>query len=461
MTAPSILLETSNPVAYNYCYIPSFNRYYWITEWTSDHGFWRADCSVDVLTTYRTEILESYQYVTRNQSKYNLEVPDNMYPMIDGVDYSVTEFGADSPFAGDPWKAILGIAGRSNNPFNGLSYFQITRNDLEVFMDMLFDPDLGIFRSSGGYFDVSSDTMKALIQPLQYIPLCYGLPYDLTAQGAPFQSVSGLFVGFWPCVFPGATIKMATAAMGATFYEIWSKTFNLPTRSIETQPLGTWASKLPYTEYKLFAGPFGQISIDASKMNIAIGNSVTARIKADLYGNAILTLEDGSGNIIYRDQVNVAVDFKLTSLAINKMERAFNAAGTMMNVAGSAAGGVASGIMGNPMGIAGSISGGVGSVMNGIKNHLESKFPQPLMTGSTSGNLAQVMEPWKLQTSFYHIASEDREHFGRPLCERVQLSDSELSGYTECANATIAISGTSAEHDMIINFLNTGFYKEN
>lgn len=456
LTAPSILLETSNPTAYNYCYIAAFNRYYWINEWTSDHGFWIANCSVDVLTTYRAEILDSYQYVVRNQAKYSLEVPDNMYSMIDGVEFSTVDMSSDSPF--NSFVAIFGVAGKGGNPFNGLSYYQTNYEDLLEFMNIMFDPNLGPFLAQGESFDVSNATMKALIQPLQYIPVCYALPYDLTAHQAIATSVSEVPIGFWKIAGTYGHTKRASTQMGSQFFEIWSKTITIPARSLETQPLGTWASKLPFTEYKLFAGPFGQIVIDTSKMNLTLGNSITLRIKADLYGNAILTIEDNAGNIIYRTNANVAVDFKLTSLAINRMDQTLGVVSGVMGAAGSIAGGAASG---NPLGIASGIAGGINAALGTISDAIKAEFPTPQSTGAVSGNLASIMEPWKLQATFHKIANEDREHFGRPLCERVQLSDGELSGFTQCASATIAIPGTSQEHDMVINFLNSGFYKEN
>ena len=49
---PSIILDRSNPTSFNSVRIPTFNRYYWITDWVSDHGMWIANCSVDVLNSW-------------------------------------------------------------------------------------------------------------------------------------------------------------------------------------------------------------------------------------------------------------------------------------------------------------------------------------------------------------------------------------------------------------------------
>ena len=60
VTSPSIVIEHSNPVGYNYAYIPAFGRYYYINDITSvRNGIWRLSLSVDVLMTYRSDILQA------------------------------------------------------------------------------------------------------------------------------------------------------------------------------------------------------------------------------------------------------------------------------------------------------------------------------------------------------------------------------------------------------------------
>lgn len=55
---PVVLIEMENPSQYNYCFIPEFNRYYFITDITSVRtGLWRISCSVDVLMSFQSQIL--------------------------------------------------------------------------------------------------------------------------------------------------------------------------------------------------------------------------------------------------------------------------------------------------------------------------------------------------------------------------------------------------------------------
>lgn len=55
---PTILIETTNPSSYNYAYIPEFGRYYFITDMVSVRtNLWRMSLSVDVLMSFKTQIL--------------------------------------------------------------------------------------------------------------------------------------------------------------------------------------------------------------------------------------------------------------------------------------------------------------------------------------------------------------------------------------------------------------------
>ena len=55
---PSFLIEATNPSGYNYCYIAEFGRYYFITNITSVRtDIWRIDCAVDVLMSFKNQIL--------------------------------------------------------------------------------------------------------------------------------------------------------------------------------------------------------------------------------------------------------------------------------------------------------------------------------------------------------------------------------------------------------------------
>ena len=63
--APSILIQ-SNPIGYNYAYIPEFGRYYYIKNITAFRkGAYIIDLKCDVLMSFKDEILNMSGIVSR------------------------------------------------------------------------------------------------------------------------------------------------------------------------------------------------------------------------------------------------------------------------------------------------------------------------------------------------------------------------------------------------------------
>lgn len=57
---PTILIEVENPSAYNYAYIPTFGRFYFIKEFISVRtNLWRIILESDPLESFKNEILSN------------------------------------------------------------------------------------------------------------------------------------------------------------------------------------------------------------------------------------------------------------------------------------------------------------------------------------------------------------------------------------------------------------------
>lgn len=69
ITNPSIFLESqSNLSTYNYCYIPEFDRYYYITNVLSvRNNLWQIICKVDVLMSFKEAIFNSYAIIEESK----------------------------------------------------------------------------------------------------------------------------------------------------------------------------------------------------------------------------------------------------------------------------------------------------------------------------------------------------------------------------------------------------------
>ena len=75
---PVITLSTAIDVeSYNYCYIPEYNRYYYISNIVSVvNGLWSLNLSVDVLMSFKQHFSKFDVILKRSQTVYNKYIND-------------------------------------------------------------------------------------------------------------------------------------------------------------------------------------------------------------------------------------------------------------------------------------------------------------------------------------------------------------------------------------------------
>lgn len=91
----SLQLDSFNDVInFNYIYIPELRRYYYVENSTiREDGFVQIQCRVDVLKSFKTDILASTQYVDRQENKCSYQVPDNGYTIKSNRNLTIKNFG--------------------------------------------------------------------------------------------------------------------------------------------------------------------------------------------------------------------------------------------------------------------------------------------------------------------------------------------------------------------------------
>ena len=106
---PSIMLDASTLPKYNYCYITSTDKYYYITNVTAmSNKMYKLDLQEDVLMTFKNEILNLNAIVSR--SRYG-------DPYIDGDNIQATSQSAttvinyQSGFSNTPHNIIITAGG--------------------------------------------------------------------------------------------------------------------------------------------------------------------------------------------------------------------------------------------------------------------------------------------------------------------------------------------------------------
>lgn len=69
---PRLMLTGVTDFTYNYLYIPNYNRYYYINDYTIvTNNLVMIDCEVDVLMSFKDSILANKGTIERNASVYN------------------------------------------------------------------------------------------------------------------------------------------------------------------------------------------------------------------------------------------------------------------------------------------------------------------------------------------------------------------------------------------------------
>ena len=438
------LSTTTNMTQYNYCKIGHFqNRYYFISDWVSDHGLWIAHLKVDVLATYKTDIGSSYQYVKRSASKSNLAIPDTAYPITSQRSITSTYVYNPVKLQGDKIDFIIGMLNydqTSNSKINGIQYLVMSEADLLTFTDKLLTQD---------YFDIDpllqaigldGKFLHAIVNVSQYITESYMLPHS--SMGS--VNVSHTCAGSWTLSSPN-NIKAIGAGYSYNVTSFTGNSFTIPAHP-QTQTHGVYLNGSPYSHHVLHAGPFGDIPLDF--VPATAQPTLKYTIKMDFKGNAQLLIMDSDDHLLTSAYANLAVPIPM----ISTTDRALQGRTAIGAEIGSAVMSMGTSLLS-------------GNANERLANAVTDLFPTPNASGGSEGVLA-VNQDWWLSSEFYMVAGGVVEggemasnKIGRPLCETVQISS--LSGYIQCdSEVDISLSAYDSEITQVRSLMTSGFYYE-
>jgi hypothetical protein len=95
---PSILVQQTTAPQFNYVYISSFGRYYFVSNITAvNQKLWQIDLKCDVLMTYKSGVQTLSAIIGRQENDYNADLNDTDLPIEKGVDINIEEFNT-TPF---------------------------------------------------------------------------------------------------------------------------------------------------------------------------------------------------------------------------------------------------------------------------------------------------------------------------------------------------------------------------
>lgn len=247
---------------FNYSYIESFRRYYFITDWYYDSGFWYAVLAVDVLASYKTEIGGSLQFITRSYSDYNPLIIDASYPTTGEISRSGDFITPASFWGANPTGAngliVIGVIGASASGIGAVTYYAMSMAVFNAFMNSMLS---SIAWANISTAEISAELQKALINPTQYITFCRWYPIDAGsfAQGGATTTLS---LGWWTFNLSG------TARVLNTVGSAWvnrNNEMDIPKHPQHTGR-GLFTEFSPYSSYMLKFLPFGVFEIDSTEL---------------------------------------------------------------------------------------------------------------------------------------------------------------------------------------------------
>lgn len=441
----------ASPQSFTYAYIGEFARWYFVRDWTWAEGLWQCSLEVDVLASFKTDIGNSQAYIERSAYEYDGAIQDKWYP-------ATTNFSTERVALASSWNGIapsggcyvVGIicnANRASSQIGGaVTYYVMTPAQLGSLMSYLlgtgFLDDNGFPATMTATQQLTQDTAKALINPVQYIASCMWLPCDAYVIGD--GSNHRIVLGYYDMDSNVATGQYLDAVVFTM-----NVTGQIPIHP-QAATRGKYLNYAPYTRLTLNVPPFGSIPLDTSFCEI--GSYLYCRVWCDpITGKATMRIElypdsshTGSGAIVREVSTMMGVPIQLAQMTpdyINAIGSALALATTMDS---AWRGDIGDGALATRS-------------FNAIGSAIDSLMPQVESQGVSGSFLATVMPP-QLTAQYFVVTDEDNDEFGRPLCAIRTINT--LPGFIKCRDAHVDFSCYKDEKTRILNYMISGFYWE-
>ena len=418
-----------NPSEYNYAYIPAFNRYYFIREWTSTGRLWVCSMAVDALASWVDEIGEQQLYVTRSAYRKNGNIADGLYPILS--DYTINKYQYASDYAtriGSGW-FVVGIINADNDAVGAVSYYVFTPTQFSAFKQALMTTSTWT-----GVSDITEELLKTLFNPFQYIASCKWFPYE-PPTGA---TIASLPFGWWSfdvdCRELSSVVQYSKRRKEITSDYI--------PKHPQAGARGDYLNNEPFSEYELAYSPYGLIRLPGW-INIDSSDLILSETIDFITGNSTLIVyaTNAAENQQVAAEVSapIAIDVQIaqTNVDFTPALRSF----------GSAAASIASL----------DFKGAIADAASGIASAVTAA--PTVQTSGRNGGFSDLViydAYITIHCKFYSVATNSNRLLGSPLCEDVQLKT--IPGYIEVLSPHVSIACTEEERQMIEAYMASGFF---
>lgn len=426
---------------YNYCYCPEFKRYYFISDIISETSrVFYIVCQVDVLATFRDDILNTKAFILYAESKYNSMLTDSRLPISSrserhNVYVDISEFNNDGCF-------ILTIASQSGGKNGCALTLSLNSEQMSEVADKLYSAD---------FWD---NIKQYFVDPLDAIISCIWIPISqstVSALGLTYNIKFGGYV-LGSGDFASRTVKLSTIHI-KPYVKYKGRVWNPDTNSYEV----SWADYRncePVSQYTLFLPGYGITEIP---MVDIIGDG---KIEPEIYIDIILSpitgdityiiqpFSNGLGAEAFYNAIKICKGNIGVEVPVSSRQRGY--ASTLGNLSQALTSGIATTITGSAYAAIGTVQ----SIGDAVLNMFNTEY-------SVSGNLGG----WSMTGTMYKAIcytevkaisdspSNINSCIGRPLYQTKKLGD--MIGLVKCTGAYVKTWATQQEHEMIAHYVNS------
>lgn len=438
------------------------DRYYFIDDVVSvRNGQWEVYCILDVLATYKADILASTQYVCYSANSAKTWLADTRIPVQRDVTYD-EKLGLDTGMFSSTGFYVLTVVGKEGTACYGVPITTIEKivEDIQDWVDddwaaVLagnYDPNNPINYTWGDEKEAIKSLAQMLVQTgcignayqnaPQMIRSCIWVPLNLSFWET--GSAEGIYLGNYRTGYAANRIRTAPSTNSITIDIPWK--YSDWRRSV----CESVYVRLPYAGLV----EIGADSV-ASESQIKVQVSVCAVDGTMAYrvmttGNKTIGYYSGSCAAPY-------------SIGINQRTAAGEVAQTAIAGISKTVAAATDVSLSNPLSF---VSAGAEAALEGVNaayqtaNAALSTHPTCIgsMGGAASAGLEQKVGIIVMSHTINTEPSAMAATMGRPEMAPKALSG--LTGFCQCANAHVALAAQAREIDAVDFYLNSGFFIE-
>lgn len=441
ITNPVLFIRGSQfDIGYNYCYIPKWSRYYFVNNIKiNTGGVFEVSLSVDVLASFKNDILEAKAYVRRSQSHGSTHIPDSTWSH--SSDYSTITKDIDIGLSTDGCYLLFTASSETEttNASPAVCVYAVTGLTLRLICSYLFSSDF--FESSmSGVDTVSKSLAKTFFNPFSYVLKCMWLPISVTDLSTVTRKIA---FGWWTTDYDGNYLITGKKKI---LFDI-----AMPAYSDWTNRDASW------TDISIYVPSIGELSISPEYC----GQTLKATLVIDLTnGHSDLFIKDGNF-LVQSASGQMGADVQLSALYEDIVGDLGSRGGLIKSAISGIGSFIKSSIDNATADDMGNLSiHNVGDIVSDTVHGAQSALQPKCSTIGANGNKATLTEFNHVLISVhrYNKLGDDKETLGRMCCKTMWIKN--LTGYTEIVNPHINCGATASEITMINAFLSGGFYIE-